>query len=182
MSRDTNLSRAVSHALRHEPWVYRLELDSGGWTSVDALVEALRRHRRWRDVTASDVTAMVAGASKRRYELRDGRIRALYGHSVPGRIAVERRHPPPILFHGTAPAAVAQIMADGLRPMGRQRVHLSTDVETARAVGARRAPAPVVLRVEADRAARADVAFYLGNERTWLADFVPARYITPDPA
>ena len=26
-----NLSRAVSHALRHEPWLYELEFDEGGW-------------------------------------------------------------------------------------------------------------------------------------------------------
>lgn len=27
------LSRAVSHALRHEPWLYELELDGEGWTT-----------------------------------------------------------------------------------------------------------------------------------------------------
>lgn len=36
------LSRAVSHALRHEPWLYELELDGEGWTSVDDLLQALR--------------------------------------------------------------------------------------------------------------------------------------------
>ena len=25
------LSRVVSHALRHEPWLYELELDEDGW-------------------------------------------------------------------------------------------------------------------------------------------------------
>ncbi|NTW40943.1 MAG: RNA 2'-phosphotransferase, partial [Cellulomonadaceae bacterium] len=37
-----DLSRVVSHALRHEPWLYELELDEAGWVSVQSLVEALR--------------------------------------------------------------------------------------------------------------------------------------------
>ena len=31
-----DLSEAVSHALRHEPWLYELELDDAGWAPVDA--------------------------------------------------------------------------------------------------------------------------------------------------
>ena len=26
------LSKTISHALRHEPWLYELELDDEGWT------------------------------------------------------------------------------------------------------------------------------------------------------
>lgn len=37
-----NLSRAVSHALRHEPWLYELELDEEGWVAVEALTAALQ--------------------------------------------------------------------------------------------------------------------------------------------
>lgn len=29
------LSRLVSHALRHEPWIYELELDDEGWVPID---------------------------------------------------------------------------------------------------------------------------------------------------
>jgi len=45
------LSKAVSHALRHEPWLYELELDDEGWTPVDALVTALSQEPRWRDLS-----------------------------------------------------------------------------------------------------------------------------------
>jgi putative RNA 2'-phosphotransferase len=40
-----NLSRAVSHALRHEPWIYELELDQEGWADVGALLTALGQIR-----------------------------------------------------------------------------------------------------------------------------------------
>jgi putative RNA 2'-phosphotransferase len=175
---EVELSRAVSHALRHEPWLYELELDVEGWTSIDALVEALRRERGWADLRAAEVESMVSAATKQRHEVREGRIRALYGHSLPGRIALVRREPPAVLFHGTSPSAVEAILGDGLRPMGRQYVHLSVDVDTARAVGSRKARVPVVLRVAATEAAAEGVPFFFGNDRVWLADMLSARFIT----
>lgn len=172
-----DLSRAVSHALRHEPWLYELELDAEGWTPVEALVDALRRERGWAELTQADIDAMVSAAAKQRHEIREGRIRALYGHSLPGRIGLVRREPPAALFHGTSPSTVEAILGDGLRPMGRQYVHLSVDVDTARAVGARKARFPVVLRVAPAEAAAEGVPFFFGNDRVWLADVVPARFI-----
>lgn len=177
---DTDLSRAVSHALRHEPWLYELELDEAGWVSVQSLVEALRLERGWSSLAVGDVEAMVAGASKQRHEIRGGRIRALYGHSLPGRVERVPAPPPVELFHGTSPAATGVIRVEGLRPMGRQFVHLSVDRATAEAVGARKAPEPVILAVAAREAAAAGLAFYVGNEKVWLADSVPARFIEVD--
>ena len=171
------LSRTVSHALRHEPWVYELELDDQGWVGVDALVRALRQERRWSGVTADDVAAMVATASKQRHEISDGRIRALYGHSVPTLIARTPSTPPVRLFHGTSPAAAAVVLREGLRPMGRQYVHLSSDTEMAHAVGSRKASPPTLLVVRALDAHESGTAFYAGNARVWLADHVPAEFL-----
>src|SRR5687768_10305732 len=99
--RDRALSKVVAHALRHQPWVYELELDERGWVDLDSLFASLRRERRWSDVTTSDLERVVAESDKQRYEIADGRIRARYGHSVPGRIDVTPGVPPEILFHGT---------------------------------------------------------------------------------
>lgn len=125
--------------------------------------------RRWWRVRASSGT-----------EIRDGRIRALYGHSVPGRVERTAAGPPRWLFHGTSPSAAEVIGVDGLRPMGRQFVHLSVDRDTARAVGSRKSDLPVILRVDARAAAEAGVAFYAGNKMVWLADFVPPKFVAAD--
>jgi len=170
----------VSHALRHEPWLYELELDEAGWVPVVALVEALRQGHGWSSLTVGEVEAMVAGASKQRHEIRGGRIRALYGHSLPGRVERVPAAPPEELFHGTSPAAAEAIRVEGLHPMGRQFVHLSVDRDTARAVGARKAPEPVILAVAAREAAAVGAVFYVGNEKVWLADSVAARFIEVD--
>ncbi|WP_189534180.1 RNA 2'-phosphotransferase [Paludibacterium paludis] len=39
------LSRTASHALRHEPWLYELELDDKGWVPVEELLSALRSEK-----------------------------------------------------------------------------------------------------------------------------------------
>ncbi|MFM5554114.1 RNA 2'-phosphotransferase [Aeromonas veronii] len=37
------VSRVVSHAIRHEPWLHELELDEQGWVPVDDLIKVLHR-------------------------------------------------------------------------------------------------------------------------------------------
>lgn len=172
------LSKTVSHALRHEPWLYELELDDEGWVNVEALLAALREEMpAWRNLTESDLVEMIRSSSKQRHELAAGRIRALYGHSLPGKLHRTPAMPPAYLFHGTSPAFVAAIRRDGLLPMARQYVHLSIDAETAQAVGKRKSPAPIILVVKSQEARQAGVAFYEGNEKVWLADRVPPEFI-----
>ncbi len=134
------LSRIVSHALRHEPWLYELELDEEGWVDTSALLAALRQESPpWSELTEQDLAEMIRVGAKQRHELAEGRIRALYGHSVPRKWHKVQSEPPPRLFHGTAPASVSKIRQEGLLPMARQYVHLSIDRATATAVGRRKA-------------------------------------------
>ena len=85
--------------------------------------------------------------------------------------------PPARLFHGTAPESAERILDQGLKPMNRQYVHLSADVETAREVGRRKSRQPVVLSIDAGLAYQEGVHFYHGNQMVWLTDHVPPRYI-----
>ena len=80
---------------------------------------------------------VVKHGSKQRFAVEGGRIRARYGHSVPLAISYEYAEPPATLYHGTSEANLASILREGLLPMGRQKVHLSADTETARQVGLR---------------------------------------------
>lgn len=179
----TNLSRTISHALRHEPWLYELELDEEGWVDVEVLLAMLRNQRdEWTSLSVQDLVHLMAQAEKQRFELRGDRIRALYGHSTPQRLHKEPAVPPATLYHGTSAEAASCILREGLKPMGRQYVHLSTDRETARQVGLRKGREPVILEVQAAAAHAAGVVFYSGNDRIWLADFIPAAHIRyPSP-
>ena len=175
------LSRAVSRALRHEPWLYELELDYEGWTPVENILMALRKERaEWADLAQNDLAHMIETSNKRRHEIQDGKIRALYGHSIAGKLKRTPTTPPDLLFHGTNRNVVSQIRSSGLLPMNRQYVHLSTDEETAKQVGRRKAKQSTILRVMADKAHANGIAFYEGNEKVWLVDEVPTEFIAFD--
>lgn len=163
---NNELSKAVSHALRHEPWVYELELelDDEGWVPVPQLLDGLQAvSDQWNRLVETDLEEMIRRSEKRRHEIFNGCIRAIYGHSIPGKLKRIASVPPAILFHGTSPECVPEIRELGLKPMNRQNVHLSTDEKTAIQVGKRKANEPVLLRVDAVRAFKNGILFYEGN-------------------
>lgn len=63
---------------------------------------------------------MIENSDKKRHELVDGKIRAIYGHSIPKKIVKESTEPPVILYHGTASRFIKSIKDKGLLPKGRQ--------------------------------------------------------------
>jgi putative RNA 2'-phosphotransferase len=65
--------------------------------------------------------------------------------------------------------------------MSRQYVHLSTDPNTAREVGARKDTQPIILLVRSGEAHRNGVLFYEGNESVCLTDYVPPAFISSAP-
>ncbi|MGO0062546.1 RNA 2'-phosphotransferase [Brevibacillus fluminis] len=171
------VSKELSYALRHAPQEYGLELDEQGWVAVEHVLGALRKQPKWRTLTEADLHTMIARSEKKRHEIRDGKIRALYGHSAPQKITKEAKQPPEFLYHGTPRHFVPSILKSGLLPKGRQYVHLSDEIGTAQQVGERRDEQPVILRIDAWKAWRDGVLFYHGNEMVWLADRVEPQYI-----
>jgi putative RNA 2'-phosphotransferase len=105
------------------------------------------------------------------------RIRANQGHSVEVELGHAPADPPAVLYHGTSADAVASIRASGLLKQKRHHVHLSERPDTATAVGGRHG-APVVLAVDAARMRADGLAFYRTPNGVWLADAVPAAYLT----
>lgn len=178
MVKASAVSKTLSHALRHAPWVYALELDAEGWTPVAAVIAALREHRA--AFAALDRTALeqaVAEAGEGRFEIDGARMRARYGHSTPGKLPRSAAAPPAALFHAAPPEVATLILAEGLKPMRRQYVHLSVEPALALSVGRRKGPGPRLLQVAAAEAHGAGVAFYEGDQRVWLADQVPPGFI-----
>lgn len=173
----TGLSKEISYALRHAPWEYELEMDEEGWVPVGQLLDALHRTDRWSNICEADLIEMIEKSEKKRHELIDGKIRAFYGHSTPIKILKEEKMPPDFLYHGTARRFVESIRENGLLPQRRQYVHLSQDIETAEKVGSRHDNKPCILIIDAQKAWNEGIKFYLGNEKVWLADTIPSRYI-----
>lgn len=176
----TSLSKAMSKALRHRPERIGLALAPDGSVTVSTLVDALNSHGGWpRELDESDIMRVVEHGSKERFAVERGRIRARYGHSVPLKIIYELAEPPDLLYHGTTAERAESIAREGLLPMGRQTVHLSTDEKTAVQVGSRHGSNVVVLLVDAARAWSCGVSFFRGNDTTWLAEAIPPEFVRP---
>jgi putative RNA 2'-phosphotransferase len=174
--RQVRLSKTVSHALRHEPASYGLVPDENGWVEVEALLAALAKSG-WPGLGEDDLHEMTARSPKKRHEIVAGRIRARHGHSIAVQLGVPASRPPDLLHHGTQAATVPLILEQGLRPMRRRQVHLSTTQSQAVEVARRHGPDPVVLVVRAGAAHAAGVAFHDVGNAVWLADAVPPAFV-----
>ena len=171
------LSKKMAYALRHTPQKYGLNPDAFGFVAISDLLDALNQ-----DVSVSEAVGIeeilfiVNNSEKKRFEISSDSIRAYYGHTyavATGTIA----EPPKYLYHGTSDKKIASIMQKGLLPMTRQYVHLSSDIETALQVGKRHKGETIVLRIDAEKAFKADVVFYKTNDTTWLTNYIDPCFI-----
>jgi putative RNA 2'-phosphotransferase len=175
--RRIRISKFLSKHLRHTPAAIGITLDAAGWTDIGALLAACRAQGVALD--RAGLAEIVATNSKRRFAIdaTGRRIRANQGHSVPVALGLPTLDPPAILYHGTGANAVTAILREGLRPMARHAVHLSPDVATATAVGARHGR-PVVLVVDAAGMVAAGHQFTRSDNGVWLVDAVPPEFLS----
>lgn len=172
------LSRLISYALRHEPWVFELELDAEGWVDIDKLISSLKIYQpQMKNIDKSHFQMIIDQSEKKRLEMNQSKIRALYGHSIPMRLLKEPAKPPDVLYHGTTLEIAELIKNEGLKPMARQYVHLSVETATAKEVAKRKGKHIMILKIDAKRAYHDKIAFYFGNDKVWLSDAIPATYI-----
>lgn len=86
------------------------------------------------------------------------------------------KKPPCILYHGTGEKYVTSIDQNGLIPKSRLYVHLSKDVETAKAVGKRHGK-EVVYSINSEQMYKDGYKFYLSKNGVWLTKRVPVKYL-----
>lgn len=170
------ISKRMSYMLRHSTQPLYVDLD-GGWADVNEIIEVIRKSEPEFDLTVME--QIVAADAKGRYSFDDShkRIRANQGHSIPN-VVVEmtQPEPPEILYHGTAERFLDSILSEGLKPMSRQFVHISSDYETAVKVGSRHGK-PVVFAFRAKVFVGDGNALYLSANGVWQAKHVPAEYL-----
>jgi putative RNA 2'-phosphotransferase len=171
------ISKWMSWALRHAARELELNVDPEGFVLVDDLLAVV--HQQHPSATRETLVRVIEQVqpSKQRFQLEGEWIRANYGHSMAQNVAHPAQQPPETLFHGTSIASAQTILETGLRPMRRQYVHLTADATLARQVGARHGT-PCLLAVAALDAYTSGTAFYLANAQFWLADAIPAKFVS----
>ncbi|MDP9529428.1 RNA 2'-phosphotransferase [Pseudomonas protegens] len=170
-------SKFLSYVLRHEPQAIGLELDSEGWGDIDALISGAAKGGR--QLSRELIERVVEGNDKKRFALSaDGqRIRAVQGHSNKTvQLQLEAKQPPAVLYHGTATRFMDSINEQGLIPGSRHHVHLSQEIDTAKAVGQRYGQV-VILQIDAQAMQAQGFRFYQAENGVWLTDQVPVSFI-----
>lgn len=177
----TPLSKFLALMLRHRAQTFGLALDGEGYADLAAVWSQVQR--RFGDTYDHDDLRRVIdgdGAGKKRYELRDDKIRALYGHSDVGEVTYPPAVPPDHLYHGTTAAALDMIRQQGLSAQKRQYVHLTTNLDRAKTVATRHDEQIVVLTVRAAEAHGRGIVFYHPEAEHYLARHIPSDYIDFD--
>ena len=174
----TRLSKFISVILRHRANDFDLHLDPQGYVEFADLKRIVEEkstdmysEEDWHKVLNGELDG------KKRFEVKDGRIRALYGHSKVEHVTYEPVTPPEVLYHGTTSQAEKAIRREGLRSMKRQYVHLSGNTERALNVGERRTEHVRLLVVRAAEAHRAGIEFYSPEPEHYLAQNIPPQFI-----
>jgi putative RNA 2'-phosphotransferase len=173
-----NLSKTISYVLRHNPSDYGLEPDKEGWVELTTLVNALKyKSAEFSSLKEEDIYLMIQRSEKKRHEIYGKKIRAIYGHSSHIEIAYPENQPPAKLFHGTSERDSKIILVEGLKPLGRRYVHLSSSIYEAFIVGKRKQNPPVILEINACNASISGVKFFLTGTNVWLSRFIPPEFI-----
>jgi RNA:NAD 2'-phosphotransferase (TPT1/KptA family) len=158
---ERRLSKAMARILRHQAPNLGLNPDDGGFVPVEGVAIEL-------GVDVDAVLEVATHPSEPRFQVLDGGIRALYGHSFEvsdlHELSVDR---PEELYHGTSWGSLDSILASGLIPRTRRQVHLSNSMAEAMEVG-RRHGHPVLLSARADGLAGLRAA----ADAIWAADAV----------
>jgi putative RNA 2'-phosphotransferase len=172
------LGRLVAGALRHFPEDLGLSMDSNGWVDLDILGDVVFKRHRWANKRA--IIALVQSDPKKRYEIKNNKIRARYGHSVD----IELDHPEnklPKLFYGASEEEADRILEIGLKAASQCYIHLSTTAEKAWHVATFRTSNPRIIQADAAAAQRAGVKMMTVNEDIVISEEIPPRFLNMVP-
>jgi putative RNA 2'-phosphotransferase len=173
-----HMARILAGILRHFPDRYGITVDPQGWVPLPRLVQAIRaQHRQYGWLKPHHLIALAETDPKGRYEVREDRIRATYGHTVDLQLDLPTDGIPPVLFYPVTPEEAELVLEVGLRPTDRKRVHLSRTALDAFNAGRVRTPRPVILSIDALRAQADGLVIQRAGKTVFLVDQMPPGYL-----
>lgn len=176
-SKKERLSVFISLVLRHKPELANITLNSRGYTDVESLIKGINNTGRYIDLEM--LKDIVQSDTKGRYKFNEDmtKIRANQGHSLDYiDLELESVKPLDVLYHGTATKNINSIKQNGLKKMNRNHVHLSDNLKTASQVGQRHGEL-IILEIDSKKMFEDGYEFYLSDNKVWLTDVVPIKYI-----
>ena len=173
-----HLGRVLTGILRHFPDRYGLSIDPQGWISLPQIVRAIsQRHPAYQWLRTQHLVAIAETDAKGRYEVRDDRVRATYGHTLEVDPDLPTENIPDQLYYPVTAEEAGIVLEVGLKPSDRRKVHLSKTAEDARSAGSVRTPEPIVLEVDAKRARAEGLVIKRAGKTVYVVDRVPPEFL-----
>lgn len=174
-----SLGRMMAGALRHFPEKLELNMEKNGFVNINDFVAAVQnRRRQMRWLRPHHVIAVIETDPKGRYEYRDDKIRATYGHSIDVELDLPTIGIPDKLYYPTTAEEVDIVLETGLKPSDRKKVHLSKTYQDAKNAGSVRTAAPIILEIDAAKAQASGLVIGKAGKTVYLADSVPAEFLS----
>jgi putative RNA 2'-phosphotransferase len=173
-SMNERITRSLAYMLRHQPEEFDLEIDPYGYAELSDVVNALSE-RLDEPIEDADVMSAIESGDRPRYEVAQGQIRALYGHSFtidPG----DPGSPPELLYVGLGSRDASRAESHGLSGGRRAFLHLALTYDDAQEMGRRVSPEYSVVTVYAEDASAAGVPFY-DRQALFLSEAIPTEFI-----
>jgi len=166
------VSRYMSYLLRHNP--ENLKMNRHGFVSLEELLEKVKERFQ---VDKKFVFDIVEKSERKRFEIVEDKIRALYGHTIPVKLELEEDKTVKVLYHGTTEDAASEILKVGLKAMKRRWAHLSPTIEIATRIGLRRTNKPVILEIDAEAARKHGARFLKATDTVYLCSYIRPEHI-----
>ena len=174
-----SLGRTMAGTLRHFPEKFELNMDPQGFVDLREFIGAVQRRKmRLRWLRPHHIIAIIETDPKGRYEYRDGKIRATYGHTINLDLDLPTAGIPETLYYSTTTEEVEIVIETGLKPSDRKKVHLSKTYNDALNAGKVRTPEPIILEIDAKKAQAAGIVIQKAGKTVYLAESVPPEFIT----
>jgi len=171
--------RTLTGILRHFPEKFGLTMDEHGWVDINEIIENVKsRNPRSRWLKPEHIIAIVKTDDKGRYQIKLGKVRATYGHSIEVNLDLPTDDIPVNLYYPSSAEESEILMEVGIRHSDRAMVHLSDTKISAREAGSHRVKDPVILTVDAETAVGAGVVIKKAGNHVYISEFIPSDYIT----
>ena len=174
-----SLSRIIAGALRHFPDKLRLGMDGHGWVEISQLMDAIGSSRsgfNW--LRLHHIQALVATDPRSRYQIDGGMIRAKYGHSIDVNLDDLPITEVDELFYPVTEEEADIVLENGIHPIDRKKVHLSTTIEKAVEAGSVRSEHPLIIKVDGVKARENGIDIFQASHDVCVTDSVDAEYLS----
>lgn len=175
------LSRLMHYILGKRPDEFGLVPDRHGFVPLKELLKVIHEEPDMAYVRQSHLGEVMLYDRDKLFEVVEKKIRATKRSFLPLAEQDRLSNPPKLLFKGIKRKTYPAVLTHGLTPGGREYVVMTADRDLAAHIGRRQDQRPVIVEIQAQAANNSGTAFFAFGDSLYVADTVPARFITGPP-